>query len=292
MGKEQGVMSTPSATGTADAIGHGDHACGVFGSDAEAEAALAGFVADGLAARDRVWCLSHAIPPGDILAGLVRAGIEVDGALESGQLAIRSAGDSYLSCLPFDPARMVTSLHEAVDQALADGWAGFRVTGDMGWATRDLPGADRLFDYEARVGEVFATRPAAALCCYDRRVFDAHGLEVATALHASPVGGAEGRLEVLALPATGGLALVGDVDISTWDALEAALGPFRRGDGDVHLELGALRFIDMRGARLLAGFAGGLPRGRSVVLHHPPGVLRRMLELAWGETPGLEVAGS
>lgn len=80
--------------------------------------------------------------------------------LARGQLVVAAAKEPYLRELPFDPDRMVASLHPAVDEALADGFDGFRVTGDMCWGARDVPAAQLFEDYEECVNEVLTTRPA------------------------------------------------------------------------------------------------------------------------------------
>jgi hypothetical protein len=55
---------------------------------------------------------------------------------------------------------------------LEDGHAGGRVSGEMSWALRGIPGSDRLMEYEALVNGVLATHPVTAICQYDARRFD------------------------------------------------------------------------------------------------------------------------
>ena len=78
-----------------------------------------------------------------------------------------------------------------------------------------------------------------------------------------------------------GLRLVGEVDLTSWNLLEAELNSWSTGDTDVHLDLTWLTFIDAHGAMLLVRAAERLGPGRSLVLHSPPSVLRRLLELLW-----------
>jgi hypothetical protein len=75
----------------------------------------------------------------------------VGDAVARGQLAVMPAADSYLSELPFDPERMVSSLH-ALDDALADGYRGLSVAGEMSWAAPGVRGAERLEEYDERAG--------------------------------------------------------------------------------------------------------------------------------------------
>lgn len=273
-------MSTSSASKRVGAARRGDHVCAVFDSDAQQQDVLTGFVRDGLAADDRVWCLTDALPPEGVL-DLLRAGeVPVDDAMAAGRLVVRSAAESYLAEPPFDPDRMITIMHDAVDQALADGFAGFRLTGDMSWAARGVLGADRLLDYERRVSEVFATRPAAALCQYDRRRFDAATLAGALEAHPHmlvPTTQSDG-LTVGRLPDRVGLRLDGEIDMANRDDLQRAVASLPPTSTQIHFELAGLRFIDAAGyVELLA--AVGTDPARRLVLHDPRGTVRRLIEL-------------
>lgn len=261
---------------------HGQHCCAFYDSAAQRREMVVEFVRDGLDAGDRVAYFTDTRSPADVLDDLHAAGLHPDAALASGQLAVRSADDSYLAELPFDPERMVATLHAAVDAALSDGFTGFRVSGDMSWATRGVPGGERLLEYESRVGEVFATRPAAAICQYDRRLFDAGTLAATLGLHTRE---SEPRpaLEVEPLSGGRGLRLCGEADLAARGRLQEALselaGPV------IHLWLDGLRFMDACSLGELLNLAAP---PRRVVLHDPPNVVRRMLDLL-PPNDGLEV---
>jgi anti-anti-sigma regulatory factor len=86
-----------------------------------------------------------------------------------------------------------------------------------------------------------------------------------------------------------GLRLAGEVDVTSWNALETALRALPASQGDLHLELTQLRFIDAHGATTLVRTAQGLGTGRSLVLHNPPSVLRRLLELLWHDVETIKM---
>ncbi|WP_424535823.1 MEDS domain-containing protein [Sphaerisporangium viridialbum] len=109
--------------------------------------------------------------------------VDVDDALAGGRLAVSAAAGTYLSG-GFAPGRMVAVLRDAVDRAVADGYDGMYVIGEMSWAAfGDVPGAERLGEYETAVDEVCATRPVTTLCQYDRRDFDVPRLTELVGLH-------------------------------------------------------------------------------------------------------------
>jgi anti-anti-sigma regulatory factor len=87
-----------------------------------------------------------------------------------------------------------------------------------------------------------------------------------------------------------GLRVDGEVDLLTVASLQRALRGLAAVDGDVHLELAGLRFIDLSGAAVLASFAASLDRGRRLLLQDPPSMLRRMIGLLWGQHPGLTMS--
>ncbi|CRK57334.1 Anti-sigma F factor antagonist (spoIIAA-2); Anti-sigma B factor antagonist RsbV [Alloactinosynnema sp. L-07] len=53
----------------------------------------------------------------------------------------------------------------------------------------------------------------------------------------------------------------------------------RQAEGDVHLDLAELDFIDISGVITLVRVAGSLTDGRHLVLHNPPPAMRRILDL-------------
>jgi hypothetical protein len=172
-----------TALRTASEVSHGDHVCAFFDSPGERRRIVADFVRTGLQAGDRVFYVTDAASPATVLAELRADGVPVAAALAGGQLAVRTVAESYLAVLPFDPARMISAVYRAVEDALSAGFTGLRVSGDMTWASRDVPGSDRLLEYESRVGQLFCSRPAAAMCQYDRRRFDRTTLSAAPGLH-------------------------------------------------------------------------------------------------------------
>ena len=71
----------------------------------------------------------------------------------------------------FDPDGMISMLARETELALQEGYAALRVTGEMTWALRGLPGSERLMEYEAKLNGFFPGSRALAICQYDRRRF-------------------------------------------------------------------------------------------------------------------------
>jgi hypothetical protein len=52
---------------------------------------------------------------------------------------------------------------------LVEGYPALRVTGEMTWALRGMPGFERLVEYEAKPNESIPGNKCLAICQYDRR---------------------------------------------------------------------------------------------------------------------------
>ena len=88
----------------------------------------------------------------------------------------------------------------------------------------------------------------------------------------------------------------GEVDVFTHDlfatAVDSAIVEAGNGEtprDDAHLDLADLQFIDVCGARALVSAAAKRHPGSQLVIHNPPRILRRVLELGWDHLPGLRL---
>jgi STAS domain len=87
-----------------------------------------------------------------------------------------------------------------------------------------------------------------------------------------------GMLTIRPLQDRAGLTLAGDADITTLDALRAALAALPT--GDIHLDLSGLRFIDLACTRELIALAERHPAAR-LIAHDPPASLLLITALAY-----------
>jgi DNA-binding CsgD family transcriptional regulator len=106
-----------------------------------------------------------------ILAYLRRDGLDVEPYLARGQMVFLTSAETYMQEGVFDPDTMIALLQVQTDQALAEGYPALRITGEMGWTLRGLPGSERLIEYEAKLNEFFPGNKCIVLCQYDWRAF-------------------------------------------------------------------------------------------------------------------------
>jgi MEDS: MEthanogen/methylotroph, DcmR Sensory domain len=69
----------------------------------------------------------------------------------------------------FEPEQTMQVFNDAIEQALKDGFNGFRAAAEMSWALEISAGAESLIAYETLLRLLFSTSRVTGLCLYDRR---------------------------------------------------------------------------------------------------------------------------
>lgn len=148
-----------------------DHLCCLYETEEEHRALLAPYLRQGLELGEKVLYIVDAHTAETVLKYLRDDGVKVEPYLAKGQLSLLTPSDSYTQDGIFDPDRMINLLRSETERALAEGYSALRVTGEMTWALRGLPGSERLIEYEAKLNRFFPGSKCLALCQYDRRRF-------------------------------------------------------------------------------------------------------------------------
>jgi PAS domain S-box-containing protein len=169
----------------------GDHLCCFFESEDQHKALLARYLREGLERDQRVVYIVDQHTGETVLGYLREDGIDPVPYLESGQLALLGVSDTYMAGGVFEPEAMIALLRGETARAIEDGYSALRVTGEMTWVLRGLPGAERLIEYEALLNGFFAGSKCMGLCQYDMRRFDAETLLGVLSTHPVVVIGAE-----------------------------------------------------------------------------------------------------
>jgi hypothetical protein len=146
----------------------GDHVCAIYGSDDELADIVAEFLAEGLRKSERCWYLPASDDPAAVRAGLKAREIDTTRAEDRGALNVLSSNAAYSVRGDFDPEETLVVFSNAIEQALTDGFNGFRAAANMSWALDLEEGPERLITYEALLRSLFSSAPATGLCLYDR----------------------------------------------------------------------------------------------------------------------------
>lgn len=281
---------------TVEGIRQGEHVCFAFAEAGEQRSVMTAYLRRGLELGERVVYFADANAPEQVIGWLEADGLETAPRLASGQLAVTTARESYLAQGAFDPEVMLDGLREEVDASLASGYPGVRLSGEMDWALRDVPGAERLHEYEAGIDAIYTGRRVSGICQYDARRFPGPALAGFERLHTVRlVPPPLYRDELLRLQPDflGGrhlLRVMGLVDLRHTALFEHALEVAASWPGELRVDLDHLTYIDAAGVRELVRAAHRLPPAARVLLVAAPPQLGRMLSLAgWNGHPGLEI---
>jgi hypothetical protein len=149
------------------------HICAFFNSIDEEHRVLRAFFKDGF---DRGEKATHIVDPEkreEHLKRLAEAGINVQQAMDTGQLELRPWREAYLRGDRFDQDAAVALIEEILQSGAAAGYALTRLVGHMEWALLDKPGVDNLVEYETRLNYVLPKYNDPVICTYDLSKFRA-----------------------------------------------------------------------------------------------------------------------
>jgi two-component system, sensor histidine kinase PdtaS len=166
--EKENMLSRQSSESRA---GSESHAAFIYQTDEEHRKLLAWFLRQGLERHERVIYI-HDVLPAHVITAFLESDVQEAGAcLASGQLSILGTGETYISEGVFDPRRMTAVLQKETKLARMDGYSALRVTAEMTWALRGVPGSERLIEYETGLNEIEMHGRCLTLCQYDRRCF-------------------------------------------------------------------------------------------------------------------------
>lgn len=149
-----------------------DHLCLIYESKEEWRAAAVPFIAIGLKRGEKCIYIVDTSTAAEIRKYLAEERIDVASAEKSGQLCVLHQSEAYTRESSFDPDRMIATLAEETEKALAESYPALRVTGEMTWVLRSHPGSEKLLEYEAKLNSDFSPRyPCLTICQYDRWKF-------------------------------------------------------------------------------------------------------------------------
>ncbi len=114
---------------------------------------------------------------------LAAAGLDVAQEVNKRSLVL-SSEQEHLVNGRFDADRMLSMLGSAVDDAVADGYAGFWAAGDMTWELGSEENFDKLMEYECGLEKMFGSHPAlSGICQYHQDTLPDDALQVALSRH-------------------------------------------------------------------------------------------------------------
>jgi len=154
------VQLDPQALGLA----HGDHVCGFYYGPEDRDAMLLPFLREGLQNGDKCVAVVDSTRPDELM-------LHIEGtqaAVDSGQLELHNADETYLRTGSFDPDLTIDFWEARAKQLVDEDEFDFiRLLGELSWLDRtDTPRAD-IVRYESWADQFVSRYPMTILCLYD-----------------------------------------------------------------------------------------------------------------------------
>lgn len=282
-------MPSPRADGLAVPVRPGEHACCRFSDGNDRRRLAVAFACAGLRRGDKVVYLLDGDDPARLIARLERLDPGFEPAMASGQFQLRRSRDEYIRDGCFEPERMLAMLRCEHERALAEGYRGLTMTGEIPVELCQPPGPDKLGVYELGIVNRIEEPSYSMLCQYDHGRFGPTILGDVIATHevdASPELAAIGRDGDLAAAhdrRRGALRLAGELDFKCAQTVSEVLDAHFH--GPLRLDLADLHYVDVAGMRALRG-----RKGQRLIISPGSDAVRRLLALlAWDTDPAVEV---
>lgn len=161
----------------------GDHICSLYTSPEEQLKAAVEYIKGGLGRGERCLyvCGEHTLQ--DLRAALEAVGVDVKEEEARDALILVTKDKAHLKGGRFGAEKMMSLLHQAVQDALDAGFHGLCAAGDMGWVMDQAPGTEELAEYESRLNDFYANNRALGLCQYNRATLPHEFLDHCIATH-------------------------------------------------------------------------------------------------------------
>lgn len=148
---------------------NGAHLCMIYRDDAERRQVISKYLESGILNDEKIGYFVDTMKPEEVKSWLAELGIELP---EGKQVTISPALSTYCPKGKFVVEDMLDCLRNYHKLSLSEGFSGARLTGEMSWSIKNIPGSENLVEYEALINTILMTHPITALCQYDANKFD------------------------------------------------------------------------------------------------------------------------
>lgn len=149
----------------------GIHTCLIYRNKNERDQVIGSYLNAGINSLEKVSYLSDETSQQTIEQWLTEAGTDMSEDHVKQSLDILRAQNAYCPEGEFKPDKMINNLCDYYDQSIEAGFEGARSTGEMSWALRNIPGSEKLPEYEAMINKLVEKKPITTICQYDANRF-------------------------------------------------------------------------------------------------------------------------
>ncbi len=150
----------------------GTHMCLIYNDESERKSVIKKFLEAGINAGEKVLYLVDDCTPEEFKTKLFESVTTTPRAKADDQLCVKTTEDGYCSGGKFDTQVMINNLRDFYKTSKDDGYKNVRGSGEMMWATRDIPGSEHLVEYEATLNDFLEDYPLTCICQYNANHFD------------------------------------------------------------------------------------------------------------------------
>lgn len=145
--------------------------CCIYRNKEEQMSALSSFMSVGVKRGEKCLYIVDDRTKKEVIRTFKKLNFEVEKFIDDGQFEFMTKTESYVKDGRFDPDKMIDLLDKRKKDALKKGYEGLRVTGEMTWFFGDIPGVERLMEYESKLNEFLPDNEIIALCQYNEERF-------------------------------------------------------------------------------------------------------------------------
>lgn len=148
------------------------HICLIYENEEQRRKIVSEYLIAGIKQGQLVRYFSDFTPWNEIRKWFEETGIDVEKIEKEGTFLIKDAETAYCPHGHFNPPEVIESMKERYVIAEKSGYSGSRVSGEMSWALRNIPGSERILEYETLINSINVSFPHVGMCQYDARKFD------------------------------------------------------------------------------------------------------------------------
>jgi hypothetical protein len=148
------------------------HICLIYNSEEERREIVSKFLYAGLRRKEMVRYFADSAEPGEVTGWLKDKGVEIPEDKDQIRFSVVKAVDFYAPEGKFSAKSAISRMIPRLNQTRDAGYPASRVTGEMSWVLRGLPGSEELEEYETMLTAVKHPFPHFGMCQYDARKFD------------------------------------------------------------------------------------------------------------------------
>ncbi|PLX03644.1 MAG: hypothetical protein C0594_10150 [Marinilabiliales bacterium] len=153
---------------TSEKFPAGTHMCLIYSNEEERAAVVSKFIDSGIKWKEKVAYFAHKMDKNEMDKWLESKGVFISET----DVEVIKAKEIYYPDGEFIPGTMLDTLQQLYDSSKKEGYSAVRVCGEMVWALDNIPGSERLMEYEAKINQLMESHPVTALCQYDANKFD------------------------------------------------------------------------------------------------------------------------